>query len=55
MTKFKRVCAWCKKDLGITETEDPSGDDPQELVTHGICEECFEKAMPKKEDETDSQ
>ena len=29
-----RICAWCKKILGIVEGGNP-GD-----ITHGICEEC---------------
>ena len=29
--KGRRICAWCKKDLGLAETE---GD------THGLCGEC---------------
>ena len=36
---IKRVCAWCKKDMG----EIP-GD--EEGVTHGMCEECFKKYSP---------
>jgi len=30
--KGKRVCAWCKKDMGPANVEG---------VTHGICEECL--------------
>jgi len=33
---MKRVCAWCKKDLGTIKTEMYS----ESLITHGICEEC---------------
>jgi hypothetical protein len=32
---MRRVCAWCKKDMGTKE--DSSGND---IITHGICPEC---------------
>ena len=34
---MKVVCAWCKKVMG--EKENLAGC----LVSHGICEECYEK------------
>ena len=34
----KRVCAWCKKDMGVAKGQFPQGD-----TTHGICPECAEK------------
>lgn len=34
---MKRVCAWCKKDLG----EVPSGVAEERDITHGICNECL--------------
>ncbi len=39
--KGRRICAWCKKDLGPAETEED---------THGMCEECLAKFL--KENET---
>ena len=30
---MKRVCSWCKKDMG--EKPGPDGQ-----VTHGVCDEC---------------
>ncbi|MEA3306406.1 MAG: hypothetical protein U9Q34_01305 [Elusimicrobiota bacterium] len=30
---MKRVCAWCKKEMGET-------DDKSDIITHGICPEC---------------
>jgi hypothetical protein len=37
--KGRRICAWCKKDMGGAETEQD---------THGMCEECL--ARVKKEE-----
>ncbi|MBI4085960.1 MAG: hypothetical protein HY433_01805 [Candidatus Liptonbacteria bacterium] len=34
--KGRRICAWCKKDLGPAETEED---------THGMCDECKTKAF----------
>lgn len=34
--KGRRICAWCKKDLGPAETE---------RDTHGMCEECLAKTL----------
>lgn len=36
ITEARRICAWCKKDLGHFE-----GD----VDTHGICPECKEKMI----------
>jgi hypothetical protein len=33
---MKKVCAWCKADLGET----PSDVHPPDAITHGICETC---------------
>ena len=33
---MRRVCAWCKKELGTV----PSKIYSQEAITHGICQEC---------------
>ncbi|MBU2530815.1 MAG: hypothetical protein KKD35_07230 [Elusimicrobia bacterium] len=30
---MRRLCAWCKKDMG-------SVDNGEDIMTHGICEEC---------------
>jgi len=38
--KGRRICAWCKKDLGPAETEKNS---------HGICEECLAKVSEEIE------
>ena len=32
--KGRRICAWCKADMGPAQTE---------LNTHGICDKCQEK------------
>ena len=34
----KRICAWCRNEFGITDTEiyDAS------KISHGICPACFE-------------
>jgi hypothetical protein len=33
---MKRVCAWCKSDLGTTD----SGTEGDDRITHGICDTC---------------
>jgi len=33
---MKRVCAWCKKELGPAA----SGSDDDQAITHGICTSC---------------
>ncbi|MDR3580931.1 MAG: hypothetical protein P4L44_13300 [Oryzomonas sp.] len=33
---MRRICAWCKIDMGATATESNSDD----TITHGICREC---------------
>ncbi len=38
--EIKRICAWCKKDMGTIEGD--CGDEALN-VTHGICDECAEK------------
>ncbi len=35
---MKRICAWCKKEIG---SEKEAG--PDELITHGICSLCVLK------------
>ena len=34
----KKICAWCKKDLGEAQNS-PS------IITHGICLECADKLL----------
>ena len=40
---MKRICAWCKADLGLTQG-------PDNEVTHGICTPCFNALMNQNED-----
>jgi hypothetical protein len=42
---IKCVCAWCSRYLGSKECQDPSHQPLEELVSHSICPECFEKAL----------
>ncbi len=37
---MKRICAWCKIELGTMYLEDNSDD-----ITHGICAKCKEKIL----------
>ncbi len=39
--KSRRICAWCKKDMGPSATERDS---------HGICESCAAEQLKKIED-----
>ncbi|NOZ22435.1 MAG: hypothetical protein GXP25_15245 [Planctomycetes bacterium] len=39
---MKRVCAWCKKDLGTK----PAMVDDGGAITHGICKSCVAKYLP---------
>ena len=41
---IKRVCSWCKADMGFKEGAEGDGE-----ITHGICEKC------SKEMETESE
>ncbi len=36
---MKRVCAWCRRELGVTSGS-PDGAGTGREVTHGICEDC---------------
>jgi hypothetical protein len=38
---MKKICAWCKKDLGTTRSRLI----PHDSITHGICEECADELM----------
>ena len=38
----KKICAWCKKDLGSLSAFDVPEDTP---ITHGMCSDCARKAM----------
>ena len=44
---MKRVCAWCRKDLGVKPG-------PAELITHGICDDCLEAISTKPDRDTQS-
>lgn len=46
--RARRVCSWCKKDLGLT------AEDTYEAgaITHGICTDCDE-ALRKQYDMVD--
>lgn len=39
---MKRICAWCKKDLGLSCTSGTIADAP---VTHGMCGDCVRKTL----------
>lgn len=39
MAKVRRICAWCKKDLG-EDLESSAVSDGGEYLTHGICDQC---------------
>jgi PAS domain-containing protein len=39
---MKRICAWCKKDLGSSDTSERTGNAP---ITHGICGDCARKTL----------
>ena len=40
---MKRVCSWCKKDMGEKE---PLSD---KSITHGVCSKCLEKLTKEVE------
>jgi len=44
MWKMKRVCAWCKKDMGTVSSEDSS----ESIITHGICKACANKILAQQ-------
>jgi len=39
---MKRICAWCKKDLGSPDTDSSPTDTP---ITHGICGDCARQVL----------
>jgi hypothetical protein len=44
------VCAWCKKLIRVVDDAPPlksPGGITLENVSHGICEECLKKELPK--------
>lgn len=44
MAKVFRVCAWCKKDVGVIESDEFNeySDEPSDrLETHTICSDCL--------------
>jgi len=42
---LRRICAWCKKDMGISLLDNPvlNGD-----ITHTICSECSDRMLEKE-------
>ncbi len=42
---FKRVCAWCNKDMGTVVWKSNGLEDCD--TTHGMCEACFDEHTPK--------
>lgn len=45
---MKIVCAWCGKEMG-----ERNGNDKDE-VSHGMCEECFNKIKAENETHEDN-
>lgn len=45
---MKRVCAWCGKDMGEKPPYGGPGGKFDKEVTHGMCDECSEKAYGKR-------
>ena len=41
---MKRVCTWCKKDMGKVPSEDHS----DSIITRGICKECTDKMLVQR-------
>ena len=41
---MRKICAWCKKDLGIVPTVNNSDG----IVSHGICEECVDRILAQQ-------
>jgi hypothetical protein len=37
----KLVCAWCKQELGISDTKPLDAD----ITSHGICPVCYHNQM----------
>jgi len=47
-TKFQKICAWCKKDLGVTYLDKPICVDKNKVdmtISYGICIACKEKVL----------
>ncbi len=40
---MKRVCAWCRKDIGAKSVQSAEDDTP--ITTHGICADCTKKVL----------
>jgi PAS domain-containing protein len=38
---MKRICAWCRKELGTTDSDR----DSEKAITHGICGNCRDNIM----------
>lgn len=43
--KVKRICAWCKADMGWATWIGPLPPMIEPLVTHGICQGCAERLL----------
>lgn len=39
---MRKICAWCKKELGSSHADDGTGNTP---ITHGICSDCVREAL----------
>ena len=46
---IQRICGWCGRYLGSKECQYPSHQPIEELISHSICPECFEKALAEIE------
>jgi hypothetical protein len=43
--KMKVICAWCGHALGEKQDLRPSCSGIDDLISHGICEQCLQKAL----------
>lgn len=46
-----KICAWCKRRLVNGEWIVDDDPDRAELVSHGLCEDCYEKHFEETERE----
>jgi hypothetical protein len=42
---IKIICAWCGCVLGEKQDLRPSSRGIDDLISHGICEQCLQKAL----------
>jgi hypothetical protein len=42
---IKIICAWCGCELGSKQDLRPSCPGIDDLISHGICEQCLQKAL----------